>query len=149
MKKFIAVLLALILVFSSAVVAFAADSNIGGDVYTCPTCSKKWQSLEDYNTCIENHNAPAEEETDIYECGTCHKKFDNLDDYNACVEEHFDDVNYHYDKYINLTVVELINAVIDMFNSLGIKDLLTNIFEKASAIFGYVADSGVIPEVEA
>ena len=67
-----------------------------------------------------------EDEGEIYECGTCHKKYDNIEEYNACVDTHFNNVNYHYDKYIDLTVVELINSIIDIFNNTGIKELFTN-----------------------
>lgn len=145
MKKITAILLALIVVLSTSTIAFAA----GSDVYTCPTCSMKYTEIEDYNACIANHNAPEEEEAELYECGTCHKKFEDVEAYNACIDSHFNNVNYHYDKYINLTVIELINAFIDMFNSTGIKELFTSIFENVVSIFGGVADSVVIPEIEA
>lgn len=50
MKKILAVLLTFILAFSAiAVTAFAED------VYTCPTCEKKYESTEDYNACIDSH----------------------------------------------------------------------------------------------
>ena len=145
MKKFTAVLLALIVVFSTSVVAFAA----GSDVYTCPTCSKKYTTLEEYNACIADHSAPVEEESELFECATCHKKFEDVVEYNACVDSHFNNVNYHYDKYINLTVVDLLNSFIEMFNSTGVKELITSIFEKAVSLLGGVVDSGIVPEVEA
>ena len=145
MKKFTAVLLALIVVFSTSVVAFAA----GSDVYTCPTCSMKYTEIADYNACIAKHSAPAEEESELYECATCHKKFEDVTEYNACVDSHFNNVNYHYDKYVNLTVIELLNSFIEMFNSTGIKELITSIFEKVSSLFSGMADSVVIPEIEA
>lgn len=142
MKKFTAILLAIIVVFSTSVVAFATD------VYTCPTCSKKYESIAEYNECIGSHNAPEEEEEELFECATCHKKFEDVNDYNACVDSHFNNVNYHYDKYINLTVVELVNSFIEMFNSTGIKEIITNLFEKAFSFIGIFSDVA-IPEVEA
>lgn len=125
MKKFIAILLALIVVFSTSVVAFAAD------VYTCPTCSKKYEKISEYNACLESHASEGEEGTaSVYECATCGKKYEDLTAYNACVDSHFNNVNYHYDKYVNLTIVEVISSFVDIFNSTGIADLFTNIFEK-------------------
>lgn len=142
MKKFTAILLAVILTFSVSVVAFAAD------VYTCPTCNKKYEGIEAYNACIANHSEPVED-GEIYECGTCHKKYDNISDYNDCVDTHFNNINYHYDKYIDLTVVELINSFIDIFNSTGVKELFTGIIEKVVSLLGGIADSGIVSEIAA
>ncbi|MBQ3045585.1 MAG: hypothetical protein IJO03_01185 [Clostridia bacterium] len=127
MKKFTAVLLALIVVFSTSVVAFAAD------VFTCPICNKKYDNIDKYNACIDAHDAAANEDADttpIYECGTCHKKYESIEEYNACVDDHFNNVNYHYDKYINATIIDVISSLVDIFNNTGIKDLFMNIFEK-------------------
>ncbi len=143
MKKFTAILLAVILVFSVSVVAFAAD------VYTCPTCNKKYEGIEAYNACIENHSKPAEESGELFECGTCHKKYDNIEEYNACVDDHFNNVNYHYDKYIDLTIVELISSFVEIFNNTGIKELFTDIIEKVVSFIGGIADSGIVSEIAA
>jgi DNA-directed RNA polymerase subunit RPC12/RpoP len=127
MKKFIAILLALIVVLSTSVVAFAAD------VYTCPTCNKKYTDIDTYNKCIEAHEDAAnagEETVTIYECATCGKKFEDIDAYNECVGCHFNNVNHHYDKYVDATIIEVLSSLIDIFNNTGIKDLFMNIFEK-------------------
>lgn len=131
MKKFTAVLLAIIVVFSTSVVAFAAD------IFTCPTCNKKYDNIDAYNDCIDAHDAAANEDantTPIYECATCGKKYENLEEYNACVNDHFNNVNYHYDKYINATIIEVVSSIVDIFNNTGIKDLFMNIFEKVYAL---------------
>lgn len=126
MKKFISIVLALVMILSTSALAFAVD------VYTCPTCNKKYNNLDEYNTCVGLHNAEdkeSEPET-VYDCATCGKKFDNIEDYNACVDSHFNNINFHYDKYIDATVIDLINSIIGIFDNIGIKDLITNVFEK-------------------
>ena len=142
MKKFTAILLALLVVFSTSAVAFAAD------IYTCPDCGKKYDSIDDYNKCIDSHDAPEAEQEEIYECDTCHKKFDNIADYNECVDSHFGNKDFYYDRYVNLTIVELINSIIDMFNNIGAKDLFSSIFEKFFSVLDTVLDGGFV-EVEA
>lgn len=135
MKKFISVFLALVMILSTSALAFAAD------VYTCPTCNKKYESLDGYNTCVEGHNAENTEKAPdaVYDCATCGKKFDNLEDYNACVDSHYNNINHHYDKYVGATVIELINAFIDIFNDIGFKDLFVNVIEKVySLVMGAV-----------
>ncbi len=126
MKKFIAILLALVVVFSTSVVAFAAD------VYTCPSCNKKYTDIADYNACIEAHDAEANkgENASVYECATCHKKYEDVESYNACVDSHFNNINYHYDKYVDATIIEVFSSLVDIFNNTGIRDLFMNIFEK-------------------
>lgn len=127
MKKFIAILLALVVVLSTSVVAFAAD------VYTCPTCNKKYSDIASYNDCIEAHEAAANEGENtatIYECATCGKKYEDIEAYNDCVDSHFNNVNHHYDKYVDATVIEVFSSLVDVFNNTGIRDLFMNIFEK-------------------
>ena len=134
---FIAIFSILFLAGTNNVFAFAAD------VYTCPTCNKKYNNLDEYNACVGMHNAEdkeSEPET-VYDCATCGKKFDNIDDYNACVDSHFNNINFHYDKYIDATVIELINSIIDIFNNIGIKDLITNVFEKVYTLIMGVVES--------
>lgn len=130
MKKIIAVLLAVMVIFSTSAVAFALD------VYTCPTCNKKYQEIADYNACIDRHAAASEETpaTPIYECGTCGKKFESLEEYNECVDDHYNNVNHHYDKYVDATVIEVFSSLVDIFNNTGIKDILMNLFEKIYTI---------------
>jgi len=138
MKKFISIVLTLVMILSTSVIAFAAD------VYTCPVCSKKYNTLDEYNACVSVHNTedketPAPETVTVYDCPTCGKKYDNLDDYNACVDTHYNDIYHHYDKYIGITVVELIKSFVDIFETFGIKEIFTNIFEKAySLILGAI-----------
>ena len=127
MKKFIAILLALVVVLSTSVVAFAAD------VYTCPTCNKKYTDIAEYNSCIEAHDAEANADDNaatVYECETCHKKYEDIESYNTCVDSHFNNVNWHYDKYVDATIIDVFSSLIDIFNNTGIRDLFMNIFEK-------------------
>lgn len=133
MKKFIAILLAFVIAFSASAVAFAAD------VYTCPTCNKKYLEIDDYNHCIEAHAAENEEDSNtipIYECATCGKKYEDIVAYNACVDSHFNNVNYHYDRYVDATIIEVLSSFIDIFNNTGIKDIFMSIFEKVFTLIG-------------
>lgn len=127
MKKFLAIFLALIVVLSTSVVAFAAD------VYTCPSCNKKYTDIADYNACVEAHETEANKGNNastVYECATCHKKYEDIESYNACVDSHFNNINYHYDKYVDATIIEVFSSLVDIFNNTGIRDLFMNIFEK-------------------
>lgn len=137
MKKFIAILLAFVVVFSTSVVAFAAD------VYTCPTCNKKYTEIADYNACIEAHEAEANggNSAAIYECSTCGKKYDDIESYNACVDSHFNNVDYYYEKYVGATIIEVLSSLVDIFNNTGIRDILTNIFEKVYTLIIGVAEA--------
>lgn len=135
MKKFMAILLALVIGLSTSLVVFAVD------VYTCPTCGKKYVEINDYNACIEDHNSAGSDDPEkpaIYECPTCFKKFTDIDDYNACVDSHFDNVNYHYDKYVGMSVIDVISSFVDIFNNTGIMDIFMNIFEKLSSYIGSI-----------
>lgn len=126
MKKFTAILVAVILISANLVMACAAD------VYTCPTCNRKFDDLSAYNACIDKHIADSVEEPKqaTYKCATCSKIFTDLDSYNACVGSHFNNVNYHYDKYVGLTVPELLAELVNIFNKTGTMDTVQNLVDK-------------------
>lgn len=121
-RKIASIILAVVIVLCCASVAFASE------VYTCPVCSMKYITIEEYNSCLSGHNAPAESaHSDMHKCATCGKMFAELDSYNACVDSHFNNINYHYDKYVGLTVPELCAALVEIFNE-------SNAIETAQAI---------------
>lgn len=141
MRKFIAIVLALVIALSASAVAFAAD------VYTCPTCNKKYTTLEEYNACVSSHatssdSSSSSEET-IYECPICAKKFDNIYEYNSCIDAHHsNDAEYSYKEYVSLTLPELANTIVDLFNNTGIKDIFMNLFEKVWSLFLDIINKG-------
>lgn len=132
MKKFTAILVAVILISANFVMAYAAD------VYTCPTCNRKFNSLDEYNTCIDKHISGSIEEPaqELHKCATCGKLYADLGLYNNCVDSHFNNVNYHYDKYVGLTIPELLAELVNIFNKTGtmemVQDLVDKLFEITS-----------------
>ena len=141
MRKLLAVVLALVIALSASAIAFAAD------VYTCPTCNKKFSDIDTYNTHIDTHADPRESSSDeetIYECPICAKKFTNISDYNACIDTHHrHDVEYNYQEYVSLTLPELASSLVDLFNNTGVKDIFMNLFEKVWTLFLDFANKGV------
>ncbi len=127
-KKVASIILTVAFVLCCASVAFAT----GSDVYTCPVCSMKYVTIEEYNNCLSGHNAPAESaHPDMHKCATCGKMFAELDSYNACVDSHFNNVNYHYDKYVGLTVPELCAALVEIFNESDAMETAQAIVDKS------------------
>jgi len=131
MKKIAAIILAVMLIMVSIVTAYAAD------VFTCPVCNRKYATILDYNTCIDTHsNASDASAQDIHKCDTCGKMFDNLEDYNECVGSHFNNVNYHYDRYVGLTIPQLLTELTEIFNKTGtvetVQTLMDKMFELAN-----------------
>lgn len=132
MKKFAAILIAVILISTNFVMACAAD------VYTCPNCNRKFTTLNEYNACIDKHISDSVEEPGpaVHKCSTCSKIYTDLNSYNACVDSHFNNVNYHYDKYVGLTVPELLAELVNIFNKTGtmetVQDLVDKLFEITS-----------------
>lgn len=132
MKKFTAILIAVILISANFVTAYAAD------VYTCPTCNRKYNTLDEYNACIDKHLSDSVEEPaqELHKCATCGKLYAELGLYNNCVDSHFNNVNYHYDKYVGLTVPELLAELVNIFNKTKtmetVQDLVDKLFEITS-----------------
>lgn len=125
MKKLTAILLAVVLITVNFVVAFAAD------IFTCPECNRKYESIEDYNICIDSHSEKADVTTQsIHKCATCNKMYTDLDSYNECVGSHFNNVNYHYDKYVGLTIPELLAELVEIFNKTGTIETVQNFVDK-------------------
>lgn len=102
---------------------------------TCPYCMKEVTKsvLEDHKkACSENptNKTTAAAKDGTYTCPTCGKVYSNLYEYNACVGSHFNNVNYHYDKYINETIPDLLGNLIDLFQSTGIIEMIKNLVAK-------------------
>ncbi len=132
MKKFTAIIVAVILISANFVMAYAAD------VYTCPTCNRKFNTLNEYNACVDKHISDKIEKSahELHKCATCGKLYSDLNLYNECVDSHFNNVNYHYDKYVGLTVPELLAELVNIFNKTGtmetVQDLVDKLFEITS-----------------
>lgn len=126
MKKLISIALAVITVLTVAVSAFATD------IYTCPTCGKKYETLREFNACIDSHNAddPEESVPTLYTCETCGKKYYTLSELNDCIEEHRNSNEYKFDTFIGISVPDLILKGVSIITSSGIIDLLKELVEK-------------------
>lgn len=135
-KRFASIMLAAIIILCTSIVAFASD------VYTCPLCSRKYNSIAEYNLCIDIHNDSVNDAayTNYHKCGTCGKLFTNLDSYNACVDSHFNNVNYHYDKYVGLTVPELCSVLVEIFNKSGATETAQAFIDKTYDLVAASAD---------
>ncbi|MBQ3045584.1 MAG: hypothetical protein IJO03_01190 [Clostridia bacterium] len=125
MKKLTAIFFAVVLITVNFVVAFAAD------VFTCPECNRKYDSIDSYNICIDSHSEKADVATQqIHQCATCKKMYTDLVSYNECVGSHFNNVNYHYDKYVGLTIPELLAELVEIFNKTGTMETVQNLVDK-------------------
>lgn len=125
MKKLTAIFFAVVLITVNIVVAFAAD------VFTCPECNRKYDSIDSYNICIDSHSEKADVATQqIHQCATCKKMYTDLVSYNECVGSHFNNVNYHYDKYVGLTIPELLAELVEIFNKTGTMETVQNLVDK-------------------
>lgn len=132
-------MLAVAIVLCCASVAFASE------VYTCPVCSMKYVTIEEYNNCLTGHNAPAESaHSDMHKCATCGKMFADLDSYNACIDSHFNNVNYHYDKYVGLTVPELCAALVEIFNESDAMETAQAIVDKSYDVIVEAKDQATV-----
>lgn len=158
MKKVIAVVLAMILALSISAVAFAADTTSTTSIptMTCPVCGKVYlgttAGLEAYNKCLDSHR----DADDYFVCQTCGKKYEDPTSYVRClnshielatytcetcgakfsdqaafdahVATHFNDVNYHWTQYVNMTLPELTTFLYDLLNNAGVIQIIYNIF---------------------
>jgi len=79
MKKIVSIVLALVMILSVSVMAFAATE------YKCPKCSKIYENAAEYNECIDSHNTPV---VTAYTCPTCNRKYDTVAEYNKCLSSH-------------------------------------------------------------
>ncbi len=157
MKKIVSILLAVVIAMSVVTMAAAegytckecgaafADTEEGRnaynehilthtktETYTCETCKKIFTDIREYNNHIDTHKTEeatttTEPEQKEYQCETCKKIYNNIDDYNACVDSHFNNVNWHYDKYVDATVPDVLAQFVDIFNNTGLFDYLKEI----------------------
>lgn len=149
MKKTLSIILAFIMAFSVVTVAFAADAV---DPYkTCPICGylvdmTKDDAVEEYNNHLATHNTEEEEEDEEavreYQCETCKKIYYDVDEYNACVDSHYNNINYHYDKYIDLTLLDVLSQLVDICNQTGIFDFFKEVVTMLyNTLTDYIASS--------
>lgn len=140
MKKVVASVIALICIFSSVI--FAS----GADVYTCPVCNRKYVSIDDYNACLDKHDADNAESTKqvLYQCPVCGKMFPDLDSYNECVDSHYNNIDYHYDKYVGQTVPELLASLVEIYNKTGTIDTVQDLIDKLYELTTITADKDKI-----
>lgn len=138
-KKVLTTVFVICLVLCCTVAAYAAD------IYTCPVCNRKYDSIALYNDCIDSHN-----ETDdathrtLHKCGTCGKLFADLSSYNACVDSHFNNVDYYYERYVGLTVPELMAELVDIFNKTGTMEIVEETVDRCYDMIMESADSKLV-----
>lgn len=139
-KKFASIILAAVVLMCCVSVAFAAE------VYTCPGCNKKYTTIDEYNNCLAGHDGSSDSEKypGLHQCPTCGKLFEDLDSYNNCVGSHFNDANYHYDKYVGLTIPELCEALVDIFNESDAMETAQAIVDKSYDVIIKTADSDLV-----
>lgn len=136
MKKFISLMLALVMVFSMSAVAFAANTNI------CPNCDRAFSDEAEYNT----HLARCNEKT----CTKCGEIFADEDAYNDHIE--ICTVGDEAD-YIDLTVksvleivMELVNAIMEQWD--GIEDVVIRMVDFVESIGGIGGGEEAAEEAE-
>lgn len=124
-KKVNAVILALIIVFSMCVPAFAE-----GEVYKCEYCGAKFDTADELKThktkCVDNPynatQAPSNEAgyvgDNFYTCPGCGQRYSTLAEYNKCISSHNYGVDTHWDDYISMTLPELLDWALNWFNNL-------------------------------
>lgn len=148
MKKFTAIFVAVILISANFVMAYAAD------VYTCQTCNRKFNTLDEYNSCVDKHISDSIDNSaqELHKCATCGKLYTDLGLYNNCIDSHFNNVNYHYDKYVGLTIPELLAELVNIFNKTGtmetVQDLVDKLFEITSKTIDEKSFSYTLSDLE-
>lgn len=146
MKKLIAILLSVVVVFSMSAIAFAAEPATykdGEKTYIICSCGRMYDKVEDYNDCMAKHasekeaaNAPTTAPSaSSWKCEYCPKMFTDITEYNDHLVEYHEAetpkqqnmenrVQYYYDKYIGETVQDILNDMIDLFQKSGIMDFV-------------------------
>jgi hypothetical protein len=175
MKKFIAVILALVLALSLSAVAFAeGDSNTSStEKYTyCPVCGRYCGDGDTYNNCINSHRT-----RDGYlVCHTCGKEYYNIDNYLACeashrelvtytcatcgavysdkeaynnhLETHYNNVNYHWSEYVGMTLPALMDQFVSYVQASGVMQFIIDIaYQVFDAVMAYMKGTGTEAEV--
>lgn len=137
-KKVNAVLLALIIVFSMCVPAFATTyvDNYGTPYYMCDLCTYSCYEKAEYSSHIASVHGGADSTTttttssssssgsaldsavsggyvasNYYECPGCGKRYTSLEDYNDCVDSHNNGVDMHWKAYVNQTLPEIFQTL--------------------------------------
>lgn len=144
MKKIIAFALSLVMVLSASAVAFATD------IYTCPTCGKKYETISEYNYCISSHSTAKEEKSndpDLYKCPNCGKTYDNIYEYNDCIESHKGEFEYNWNVYIQEKIPELVDDFISVLNDLNIMGIVKEIIERAVSFIESILQIAPVQQV--
>lgn len=154
MKKLIAVILAMVLALSVSSIAFAEDATVGtltcpvcGKIYinstagaeqynkcldghrdaegyfVCQTCGKKYEDPQSYVACLKQHLEKGD-----FVCATCGAKFYSQDAYNSHVATHFNNTDYRWTQYVNLTLPELMDKFFSYLQASGVLQVLTDLF---------------------
>ncbi|GEM_PF-923915 len=147
MKKVIALILALVMALSCGLMAFATSletvTDVNGKTYYVCKCGKSYNSMDDYNKCVDSHITQRE-----FVCARCGMVFYDNTKYNNHLRDahnlddgesgrsgvNVGDVEYHWDKYVGTDVVTLFSNLVDIFQSTGILEMLKNLVEKLWAL---------------
>ena len=158
MKKVIAVILAMVLALSCTALAFAEDATtvstlvcpICGKIYgradssaaieayntcldghrnangyfQCLVCGKEYDNPDAYVACQKSHDL----ENTTYTCETCGAKFSTKAAFNDHLATHYNNVNYHWDKYVGLSLPDLMDKFMTYVQTSGIITLLQDLF---------------------
>lgn len=131
MKKVIALVLAVAMVLSCGIMAFA-EGTTAAPTTAAPTTA-----------------APAER----FICSACGKVYDNMAEYNDHIDSHWAESEYHWDKYIGTDVVTLISNLVDIFQNTGILDMLKDLINKIWSLIENAASqasvAGAVADLEA
>ncbi len=151
MKKVIALVLAVAMVLSCGVMAFAANQK-------CPYCNGEYDETlmsihmdacaKNPKNIIEPTVAPTS-----YVCSACSKVFDNMAEYNDHIDSHWHEAEYTWDKYIGTDVVTLISNLVDIFQNTGILDMVKELINKIWSLIENAASqasvAGAVADLEA
>ncbi len=135
-KKVNAVLLALIMVFSMCVPAFATTRVIDNTTYyICDAGDYLSTDKSGYDSHVASVHGGADSTTtttssssssgsaldsavnggyvasNYYECPGCGKRYTSLEDYNDCVDSHNNGVDMHWKTYVNQTLPEIFQTL--------------------------------------
>ena len=164
MKKFIAIVLSLVIALSCSAMAFAETP------YTCPTCKKAYTDIGEYNACIDKHESEAAAAAatatapNTLKCQYCGNTFTDGKTYNEhiliCEKQrgYVDGEFTPLDSFVNLNLNDIFTKLID-FSKLQVDwtavlqpliiriiDLVENI---GTLIVGEADVAGAIDDLEA
>jgi hypothetical protein len=146
MKKFLAIVLAVICIFSMATVAFAAGDL--GHGYTCNVCGGSTSSQAELNKhlaaatcgkcqyCGQGFNTAEEIAEHEYvcrensiTCDYCGTNFDSTDDFDAHIEA-------CKAKYFNIPLAKIVAVIKDIFSKIDFEALLGTVKDLGGKLVG-------------